>query len=302
MHNFFPESRAGDARQALDAWCLSPESAVYPERLRALRIPPKQLWVRGTLAIAEPPAVAIVGTRHATPYGVRAATAIATACARAGACIVSGLAKGIDGAAHQAALTARGRTVAVLGTGIDQYYPKPHRALQDRIAREGLVMSELGPGDTGHGGSFPQRNRLIAALADVTVVVEAPESSGALNTARYARELSRTLAVVPHPIDAPTGRGSNALLKHEHAEPILCPEDVLALLSMAASPTAGITLGGDAALCWDALQHGATQLGAIARHTGLASRQVSAVLALLEIDGLVTFDAVGHARPAAGLG
>ncbi len=302
MHNFFPESRAGDARQALDAWCLSPESAVYPERLRALRIPPKQLWVRGTLAIAEPPAVAIVGTRHATPYGVRAATAIATACARAGACIVSGLAKGIDGAAHQAALTARGRTVAVLGTGIDQYYPRAHRALQDRIAREGLVMSELGPGDTGHGGSFPQRNRLIAALADVTVVVEAPESSGALNTARYARELSRTLAVVPHPIDAPTGRGSNALLKHEHAEPILCPEDVLALLSMAASPTAGITLDGDAALCWDALQHGATQLGAIARHTGLASRQVSAVLALLEIDGLVTFDAVGHARPAAGLG
>ena len=302
MHNSSPEPRGGDTTQAVDAWCLSPESAAYPERLRALKSPPKHLWVRGTLAIAEPPAVAIVGTRNATPYGIRVATAIASACARAGVCVVSGLARGIDGAAHQAALAARGRTVAVLGTGIDQYYPKPHRALQDRIAREGLVMSELGPGDTGHGGSFPQRNRLIAAMADVTVVVEAPESSGALNTARYARELSRTLAVVPHAIDSPTGRGGNALLKYEHAEPILCPEDVLALLSMAASPTVGIALDGDAALCWDALQQGATELSAITRHTGLSPRQVSAVLALLEIDGLVTFDAAGHARPAVGLG
>lgn len=285
-----------------DAWCLSPDADAYPSALRTLKSPPRQLWVRGTLVVCEPPAVAIVGTRNASPYGIRVATAIAVACARAGVCVVSGLAKGIDGAAHLGALSANGRTVAVLGTGIDQYYPKPHRTLQDRIARDGLVMSELGPGETGHGGSFPLRNRIIAALADVTVVVEAPESSGALNTARYARELGRTLAVVPNPIDSPSGRGSNALLKVEHAEPILAPSDVLALLSMAASPTVGLALDGDAALCWDALQRGASEIAAIAKYTGLPVRQVTATMALLEIDGLVTFDAAGRVCPAVGVG
>lgn len=281
---------------------LTPDDADYPARLRELRSVPRRLWVRGTLAVAEPPAVAIVGTRRATPYGERMARAIAAACARAGVCVVSGLAQGIDGAAHRATLEAGGRTVAVLGTGIDQYYPRPHRHLQEQIAREGLVMSEFGIGETGHAGAFPQRNRLIAALADVTVVVEAPESSGALNTARYARELGRTLAVVPHNIDVPSGRGSNALLKSEHAEPILSPDDVLALLDLAATPTVGITLDGEAASCWDALRHGAADPSGIARLTGLPLRQVTAVLALLEIDGLVHFDAAGRVHPAAGLG
>ena len=292
MPSFFPD----------DSGCLGPDDHAYPARLRDLKSPPRRLWVRGTLVIAEPPAVAIVGTRRATPYGERVARAIATACVRAGVCVVSGLARGIDGVAHQAALAAGGRTVAVLGTGIDQYYPRQHRALQDQIARDGLVMSEFGPGETGHGGAFPQRNRLIAALADVTVVVEAPESSGALNTARYARELGRTLAVVPHNIDALNGRGGNALLKSEHAEPILSPDDVLALLRMSASPTVGLALDGDAAICWDALVKGTSDPSAISQLTGLSLRQVSSVLALLEIDGLVTFDVAGQVRPAVGLG
>jgi DNA processing protein len=292
MRSFFPD----------DVHALAPDHDRYPARLRDLKSPPRQLWVRGTLAIAEPPAVAIVGTRRATPYGERVARAIAATCARAGVCVVSGLARGIDGAAHKAALDAGGRTAAVLGTGIDQYYPRQHRSLQDQIARDGLVMSEFGPGETGHAGAFPQRNRLIAALADVTVVVEAPESSGALNTARYARELGRTLAVVPHNIDSLNGRGGNALLKTEHAEPILSPDDVLGLLKMAATPTVGLTLDGDAAVCWHALVSGATDTGTIARDTGLPLRQVSTVLALLEIDGLVTFDVAGQVHPAAGLG
>lgn len=292
MPSFFPD----------DMRCLEPDHDGYPARLRDLRSPPRQLWVRGTLAIGEPPAVAIVGTRRATPYGERVARAIAAACVRAGVCVVSGLARGIDGAAHQAALAAGGRTVAVLGTGIDQYYPRQHRALQEQIAREGLVMSEFGPEATGHAGAFPQRNRLIAALADITVVVEAPESSGALNTARYARELGRTLAVVPHNIDSPNGRGGNALLKHEHAEPILSPDDVLSLLRMEASPTVGLTLDGDAAICWHALMHGANDAATIARTSGLPLRTVSTVLALLEIDGLVRFDVTGQVHPAVGLG
>ncbi|GAB1341157.1 DNA-processing protein DprA [Gemmatimonas sp.] len=292
MPSFFPD---GARRLELD-------DAAYPSRLRDLRTPPRELWVRGTLVIAEPPAVAIVGTRRSTPYGERVARAIATACVRAGVCVVSGLARGIDGVAHQAALDAGGRTVAVLGTGIDQVYPRQHRALQDRIARDGLVMSEFGPGETGHAGAFPQRNRLIAALADITVVVEAPESSGALNTARYASELGRRLAVVPHNIDSANGRGGNALLKTHEAEPILSPDDVLALLSLEATPTTGLALDGEAALCWHALMNGAHNGAAIAHETGLPLRQVSSVLALLEIDGLVRFDAAGQVHPAVGLG
>lgn len=292
MHSSFPDDRA----------CLEPTDARYPARLRELKSAPRQLWVRGTLAVGEPPAVAIVGTRKATPYGERVARAIAATCARHGVCVVSGLARGIDAAAHGAALDAGGRTVAVLGTGIDQYYPRQHRALQDRIAREGLVMSEFGPGDAGHAGAFPQRNRLIAALADVTVVVEAPESSGALNTARYARELGRTLAVVPHNIDAPNGKGCNLLLRNEHAEPVLAPDDVLAMLRVAAMPTVGLALDGDAAVCWHALVNGADSAATIARETGMPLRQVSSVLALLEIDGLVTFDVAGRVHAAVGAG
>jgi DNA processing protein len=280
---------------------LAPDDREYPARLRDLTAPPRRLWARGTLVAAEPPAVAIVGTRRSTPYGERIARAIAVACTRAGVCVVSGLARGIDGAAHTAALDADGRTVAVLGTGIDQYYPRQHRALQDRIARQGLIMSEFGPGDSGHGGAFPLRNRLIAALADITVVVEAPESSGALNTARYARELGRTLAVVPHNIDSVSGRGCNQLLRSEHAEPILHPNDVIGLLQLAATPTVGLTLDGDAARCWHALRLGAGDAMAIARETGLSLRQVSVVLAMLEIDGLIAFDGAGQVRPAPGV-
>lgn len=292
MPSFFPD----------DARCLAPDDPSYPARLRELKSAPRQLWVRGTLAIAEPPAVAIVGTRRCTPYGERVARAIATTCARHGISVVSGLARGIDGVAHIAALDAGGRTVAALGTGIDQYYPKPHRALQDRIARDGLLISEFGPGESGHAGAFPQRNRLIAALADVTVVVEAPESSGALNTARYARELGRILAVVPHNIDSPSGRGCNELLRTEHAEPLLAPDDVLGMLRMAATPTVGLTLDGDAALCWHAIASGAGSAAEIARDTGMPLRQVSGVLAMLEIDGLITFDAAGRVQREIGVG
>lgn len=273
--------------------------AAYPARLRDLRDPPRRLYARGTLLTAEPPAVAIVGTRVASPYGLRVTRAIATTCARAGVCIVSGLARGIDAEAHRAALAVGGRTVAVLGTGPDVYYPRGHRTLQETIARDGLLLSEHAPGEAGHRGAFPRRNRLIAALADVTVVVEAGDGSGALITATHAMELGRTVACVPNAIDVPTARGSNALLK-DGGEPILSPDDVLALLEMVPTPAHAPVLDGDAARCWDALAHGASDVRAIAQHTGLPARQVTALLAMLEIDGLVTFDTAGRVRPAVG--
>lgn len=287
MPSCFPERRAG---------VIPRDASDYPERLRELGRPPDPLYARGMLASAMAPAVAIVGTRHATPYGLRIARALATACARAGVAVISGLARGIDAAAHLAALDAGGRTVAVLGTGLDVCYPKPHRALQHRIGEEGLLLSELPPTSTGHAGSFPERNRLIAALADITVVVEAPAQSGALITADRALELGRTVACVPNAIDVPTAVGSNRLLK-AHAEPLLHPDDLLALLRMAPLPPHGPVLDGPAAACWAAITAGAEEANAIAAHSGLPLRDVTVALGLLEIDGLVQFDAAGRVTP-----
>jgi DNA processing protein len=283
--------------QRLGGEALLAGHAGYPARLLELSDAPSVLYAQGTLASAYPPAVAIVGTRAASAYGLRVARAIATACARAGVTVVSGLARGIDGAAHEAALAVGGRTVAVLGTGLDVHYPRSHRTLQDRIARDGLLLTEQKPGDSGHGGTFPRRNRLIAALADVTVVVEAGKGSGALITADYALELNRTVACVPNAIDQASSVGSNALLKM-HAEPILAVDDVLALLRVDRSTSTHLTLDGDAARCWDALQSGARDVEQVAAAAQLRPREAAAVLSALEIDGLVHFSPTGQVHPS----
>lgn len=293
MRSSIPEATPSAARVVQ----VFADDAAYPERLRELHQVPPAIFTRGTFAVALPPAVAIVGTRHATPYGLRIAQALATACAKAGVCVVSGLAYGIDGAAHQAALNANGRTVAVLGTGPDVYYPRRHRALQERIAEQGLLMSEFPPGSTGHAGAFPQRNRLIAALADVTVIVEAPERSGALHTANYAADLGRSLGVVPNAIDVPSAKGSNALLRDGIANPILEVADVFALLGMTPMPAHQPVFHGPAADVWDALQRGYRSITDLAANSGHSVAEVQGALGLLEIDGLVQFDAVGDVKP-----
>jgi len=281
----------------IGARLITRDSAAYPSRLLELHDPPTVLFTQGQLFAADPPAVAIVGTRQASSYGVRVARAIATACAKAGATIISGLAKGIDGAAHEAALAAGGRTVAVLGTGLDVHYPRSHRALQTAIAQHGLLVSELRPGNTGHSGTFPRRNRIIAALADVTVVIEAGIGSGALITADCAIELGRTIACVPNAIDVPSAFGSNALLKR-NAEPVLSPEDVLALLELRATPTVGPALDGAAADCWSAITAGAQNCASITLMTGRTAREVSTAVSMLELEGLLTVDANGAVRTA----
>lgn len=272
----------------------------YPARLLELADAPPVIYAQGTLASAHPPAVAIVGTRAASAYGLRVARAIATACARAGVTIVSGLARGIDGVAHEAALAAGGRTVAVLGTGLDVHYPRSHRTLQERVARDGLLLTEQRPGDTGHGGTFPRRNRIIAALADLTVVVEAGKGSGALITADHALELNRTVACVPNAIDQVSSLGSNALLKM-HAEPILAVDDVLALLRVDRSISTHMALDGDAARCWDAVQRGARDIEQVATVAQLRPREAAAALSALEIDGLVHFGPSGQVHPSVGV-
>ena len=267
----------------------------YPSRLLELHSPPSVIFARGVLSMLAPPVVAIVGTRNASPYGLRVAKALAATCANHGVCVISGLARGIDGASHESALSCGGRTVAVLGTGLDIVYPRSHRALQKRIGTDGLLLSELPAQSSGHGGSFPLRNRLIAALADITIVVEAGVGSGALITARHAMELHRDVACVPNAIDQPGAAGSNLLIR-EGAHLILDASDVLTMLNLEASPAQTPRLDGDAASCWDAVERGATSATEIAELSGLSARAVASAIADLEIEGLLNVDMLGCVR------
>src|SRR5438477_8155175 len=196
------------------------DDAEYPASLEDLDVPPVQLFALGDRSMLDTPTVSIVGTRDATGYGLRITRAIAGALARAGASIVSGMARGIDAAAHRAALEVGGRTVAVMGTGIDVPYPVGHRELHRLISEKGLVISENGKGARAHKGAFPKRNRIIAALSDVTIVIEGAETSGALNTANWAVDLKRTVAAVPGPIDSPQSAGTNFLIRTDSAKMI----------------------------------------------------------------------------------
>ena len=298
---------AADARLRADALLLRAHAAGaravlrhepdYPAALEALRYAPPVLWLRGAPALAAQRSVAIVGTRTASATGLRVARSLAAACAEAGVCVVSGLALGIDGAAHEAALEHGGGTVAVLGTGVDVPYPPRHRALQERVAAAGLLLSEVAPGERGHAGTFPQRNRLIAALAEVTVVVEAGRESGSLITARVALELGRTVCAVPGSVLSPECAGSNALLQ-DGAQMLCSPDDLLAELQLTRGrPAAPPALEGDAAACWDAVTAGTADVAELARRAGLDVRRANIALATLELHGLLEVDAAGVVRP-----
>lgn len=188
----------------------SPE---YPPRLEHLRRPPARLWVRGPLQIPACRVVAIVGTRAATEYGRRMARSLALGLVSARWTVISGLARGIDAAAHRAALAAGGGTIGVLGCGIDRVYPAGHRDLYARLGREGLLLSEFEPGTPPLRHHFPRRNRIIAALADAVVVVQAPKRSGAINTANHALDLGRTVLAVPGPSDQAVSEGAHDLIR-----------------------------------------------------------------------------------------
>ena len=275
---------------------LHPDDPRYPAALRDLPDPPRTLWARGDLALLDRVCVAIVGTRRATAYAERVTRELARALARGGACVISGLARGVDGAAHRAALDVDGATCAVLGTGLDVVYPKGHATLQDDIGARGLLLSELPSSLAAHGGSFPRRNRIIAALARVTVVVEAGVKSGALITATHALELNRTVAAVPGPIDIPQSQGSNELLR-DGACLIASVADALALVGL----TAPVRLrdlpaeGGERAL-WDALAAGHADLDTLSSRAGLPAHEAMAAVSALEMRGLVECALSGEIR------
>src|SRR5437762_9206972 len=208
---------------------ISLGDTAYPANLREIQTPPGRLYVRGTLTEDDALAVAIVGARAATPYGVAVAERLAADLAARGVTVVSGLARGIDSAAHRGALRVGGRTIAVLGSGADVIYPPENRRLAARIEEGGAVVSQFAPGTPPLAHHFPLRNRVIAGLSLGVVVVEAAERSGALITARLAAEFGREVMAVPGPVTSPASRGAHALIR-DGAALVESGEDVIAEL------------------------------------------------------------------------
>ena len=200
--------------QRLGIRILTIQDAEYPSRLKNIYDPPCLLYIKGRLpAFDETVAVAVVGTRDCTPYGIQCAEKLSYGLTNGGAVVVSGLAKGIDAAASRGALRAGGMTAAVLGNGLDVYYPAESRYLYEDVAAAGVLISEYPPGTEPAKHHFPARNRIISGLCLATLVVEAPEKSGALITAETANEQGRDVFAVPGPIDAPASVGCNRLIR-----------------------------------------------------------------------------------------
>jgi DNA processing protein len=201
-------------------WCeqqktnIIPQASIFfPHWLGELSDNPALLYVQGEIIPEDRLSVAVVGTRHATPYGITQANRFSYGLAKAGITIVSGLARGIDAAAHRGALDAGGRTIAILGSGLANIYPREHANLAKEVSRSGAVISEYAPHCPPRCGQFPQRNRLIAGLTLGTLVIEAPDRSGALITARLAGELNRDVFALPGPINSRASRGCNQLIR-----------------------------------------------------------------------------------------
>lgn len=264
------------------------DDASYPDLLRQIHDPPLFLYVLGELTAQDACAVAIVGSRDASPYGRQMTAAICERLASRGITIVSGLARGIDAAAHEAALRGGGRTIAVLGSGIDVIYPSEHHRLHMRIAQTGAVVSEYAMGTQPDAENFPARNRIISGLSLGTVVVEATERSGSLITAGFATEQGREVFAVPGPVGART-RGTHQLLRQgaalaEHADDVM--REIAPHLRAAPEVPAAALSDLETAIVaqLDALPRSVDEL--IGR-TGLPAGTVLETLLVLELRGVV---------------
>jgi len=280
------------------------DSCDYPALLRELADPPLVLYWRGQIPACCGPAVAVVGSRRCSDYGRRTARRIGCEIAERGVVVVSGLARGIDAAAHHGALET-GRTAAVLAGGLERIYPAEHRGLADRVVeRGGWLMSEQPPGQGPRPWLFPHRNRILTGLALVTVVVEAGQRSGSLASARHALAQGRDVLVVPGPIDAPLSIGTNALLR-DGAGPYLGIEDLGANAGLAGLVTRQAPDSrqkalqdewlddAEASCLLAALQCGPLGLDALLEATALDGARVLALLTALELAGLVERHAAG---------
>lgn len=266
------------------------EDPDYPRRLKEIELPPPVLYVRGSLTAEDEWAVAIVGTRRLTAYGRQVTTEIAGLLARSGVSVVSGMARGIDGIAHKAALEAGGRTLAVLGSGVDRIYPPEHRLLAGEIVRQGALISDFAPGTPPDGLNFPPRNRIISGLSLAVVVVEAGESSGALITAEFAADQGRDVFAVPGSITAPQSQGTNKLIQ-QGARPLLDPAEVLDVLNLTKaqlhrSARKVLPVDETEQRLLTVLSQAPIHVDEISQQTELPIEKVTATLAMLELKGL----------------
>lgn len=297
------------------------DSPDYPALLRRIGSPPPALLVAGDADLLWHPQIALVGSRHATAGGISNASAFAGALARAGLVVTSGLAEGVDAAAHLAALEAGRPTIAVVGTGPDVAYPRRHAALTRRIVGEGAVVSEFLPGTQARREHFPRRNRIIAGLSLGTLVIEAAERSGALITARLAGESGREVFAVPGSIHNPLARGCHRLIRQgaalvEDASEVIQPLASLATelasalrarLELSSAEDAGVATAQrsrpadgvddpEYKRLEAALGHDPVGIDSLAERTGLTVTILSSMLLLMEMDGRVTAEHGRYAR------
>ncbi len=263
----------------------------YPRLLRQLESSPPLLFVWGEIRPEDEWAIALVGTRKATTYGREVARRLASELARSGLTVVSGLARGIDAVAHRAALEAGGRTLAVLGSGLDRIYPQEHRRLARQIAEHGAVLSEYPLGTPPDAANFPPRNRIISGLSRAVVVVEAGMKSGALITADYAADQGREVFAVPGSILSPASAGCNRLLR-DGASIVTEAEDILIPLGMeriveAREAQALLPSNPTEALILQHLSAEPMHVDELARRCGLPAAEVSGTLVVMELKGMV---------------
>jgi len=270
---------------------LTWDDAAYPERLKVIDQPPPVLYTRGALSPEDAWAVAIVGTRRVTAYGRQVTEELAAFLAQNGVTVVSGLARGVDAIAHQAALNNGGRTISVLGCGVDRVYPPEHSRLAERIETSGALVSDYAPGTPPDASNFPPRNRIISGLAMATVVIEAGETSGALITAQFAIDQGREVFAVPGNILAPQSKGTNRLIQ-QGARPLLSVRDILDVLNISRIVEQRVVrkaLPADAveSQLLSAISQEPVHVDEIRNQTGLSIERVSATLAMMELKGLV---------------
>jgi DNA processing protein len=299
-----PETLAAQLQTTLD-WLQGADNrhvvtlgdAGYPAALLDIEDPPSMLYMLGALYSRGQAAIenralclAIVGSRNPTPQGEARARQFAKVFGEAGLCVVSGLALGVDGAAHDGALRGGGTTVAVVGTGLDRVYPKQHLELARRIAQQGLIISEFPLGTPPLTGNFPKRNRIISGLSQGTLVVEAALRSGSLITARLAAEQGKEVFAIPGSIDSPQSRGCHALIK-QGAKLVESAQDVLEELKLPFSADTGDKAEADAPAgehpLFPAMGFEPVSLDALQARTGLATAELQAQLLALEMAGAV---------------
>ena len=283
--------------ERLGVHVLTADSSEFPASLKTIPGPPAVLYVRGELLPRDTLAIAIVGSRHCTHYGLRTAERLGGSLARTGFTVVSGLARGIDASAHRGALAAGGRTIAVLASGVGNIYPPEHKELAEQVIKSGALVSEMPTSFEPIAGLFPQRNRIISGLSLGVIVVEAAQRSGALITATHAKEQNREVFAVPGPVDSVASRGCHALLRDgatlvESADDVL---DALGPLMDEIKPTADtsvrhpleLTLNDLERKLLDLLGSDAISADELVSRSRLAAPQVLSALSVLEMRRLV---------------